>query len=182
MNPTTADAAALWRRIVDADTALHVELRNLFAPGVDRLSLLGAGLRKPGADRMTALTIVERLPISERQQLFDTLVFLASFSSGLVQCVRDIILSLPRDWVLARIEQAAEPLLSDGTYDEYRRFLELYELLDRGLTLKLARRAAAQSDPDIREAGQDYLEKLAPERGAANHAGDGQPTPKDAVA
>ena len=94
----------------------------------------------------------------EKLELFDTLVYLASSGHGAIGRVREILLSLPRDWVLTRIEDAAEPYLRDGTYDEYRRFLELYERLDRRLMLKLAQRAAAHSDPDIQEAGQDYLE------------------------
>ncbi|HEX3315717.1 MAG TPA: hypothetical protein VHR72_12530, partial [Gemmataceae bacterium] len=61
----------------------------------------------------------------------------------------------------AEIEATAERYLHNGTYDEYRRFLELYWLLDRDMTGRLARRAAASTDPDIRESGDDFLEKLA---------------------
>ncbi len=73
---------------------------------------------------------------------------------------RDAILSLPSDWVLARIEQVSEPYLLTGTHEEYRRFLELYQELDHPLTLALAQRAASHPDPDIREAGEDFLERL----------------------
>ncbi len=84
-------------------------------------------------------------------------MFLAGFSHGSIRTVRELILSLPRDLVLGRIEQETEPLLREGTYDEYRRFLELYEHLDERLTANLARRAASHPDADIREAGEDYL-------------------------
>ncbi len=47
-------------------------------------------------------------------------------------------------------------ILRKGTDDEYRRFLELYELLDKNLLSDLANRAAASSDPDTREAGEDF--------------------------
>ena len=57
---------------------------------------------------------------------------------------------------------AVEPYLCTGSYDEYRRFLELYRALDRELAWKLARRAAAHGDEDIREAGEDFLESLEP--------------------
>ena len=50
-------------------------------------------------------------------ELFPEWVFLASWAHGAIQVPRDMILSLPRDWVLARIEQEAEPFLRDGTYD-----------------------------------------------------------------
>ena len=110
---------------------------------------------------MAALYVLPYVKAPELMQLFSELVFLASFGHGAIGTVRQAILSLPREWVLARMEQEAEPLLRDGTYDEYRRFLELYELMDMELTLKLARRAAAHADDDIREAGEDFLAKYA---------------------
>ncbi len=119
---------------------------------------------------MTAFEVFPYLNLTERMRLYGDLVFLASFAHGSIQAVRHLILSLPHDWVLQTLEQEAEPLLRGGTYDEYRRFLELYELLDRDLTLRLARRAAAHSDPDIREAGEDYLAELMPAQGNAEQS------------
>jgi len=58
------------------------------------------------------------------------------------------------------IPSIAEPILSSGTDDEYRRILELYEKIDGALTEQLARRAAANADPDIQEAGIDFLNRL----------------------
>jgi hypothetical protein len=48
----------------------------------------------------------------------------------------------------------------NGTYDEYRRFLELYIEIDTELTKKLAMRAIQSPDFDIREAGEDFLIKI----------------------
>lgn len=67
---------------------------------------------------------------------------------------------MSREWVLFNIEQTAEPLLAEGTYDEYRRLLELYLELDPKLTLKLAQRAKKHGDNDVREAGIDFINKL----------------------
>jgi len=53
--------------------------------------------------------------------------------------------------VLERIEATTEPYLIDGGLEEYRRFLELYLLLDEELTRKLAQRALAHLDPDVDE-------------------------------
>ncbi len=44
--------------------------------------------------------------------------------------------------------------------DTYRRLLELYSQIDQNLTLRLARRAAAHSDPDTREAGEEFLRSM----------------------
>jgi hypothetical protein len=74
---------------------------------------------------------------------------------------QDVILRLPREWLLDRIESVAEPLLQNGSYDDYRRFLELYIKIDPLLTERLAMKAAASSDSDIREADEDFMEILA---------------------
>jgi hypothetical protein len=68
-------------------------------------------------------------------------------------------LSLPREWVITNIEQFVEPLLEQGTYDEYRNVLALYWELDHKMMIGLAQRAMMNSDPDIREAGEDFLSK-----------------------
>lgn len=154
---------ALWHRLVESNTAFMLAWRDFLAKGVEHVSWVRQGLRSGGVARATALQAIPYLSVPERMQLYSDLVFLASSAHGAIQTVRDQILSLPRDWVLTTIEQEAEPFLREGTYDEYRRFLELYELLDRSLTLRLAHRAAAHADPDIREAGEEFLERLNPD-------------------
>ena len=155
------DSTVLWQHLIEARLAFSRAFREFFAEGVDRVGVLREALR--GRERGTGLYIAPYLTPTERRQLFPEWVFLASWAHGAVQVARDMIVSLPRDWVLANIEGEAEPLLREGTYDEYRRFLELYELLDRSLTLRLAHRAAAHADPDIREAGEDFLKRLNPD-------------------
>ena len=57
--------------------------------------------------------------------------------------------------------QTAAAWLRDNVADrDARRFLELYQLLDRDLALTLARRAAGHADPDVRDAGEEFLDKL----------------------
>jgi len=134
---------AIWRRLVDSHQAFTQALTEFFSEGVDRVALVRGALRSE--DIFTALHVAAHyMKSSELMQLFDQLVLLASTGHGAVDAVRKIILSLPRDWVLAHIEEAVEPLLRDGTYDEYRRFLELYEQLDQNLALNLR---AHQPDP-----------------------------------
>jgi len=150
----------LWQDMVEEYKAFGLASRAFLADSVDRVAVLRNALR--GRDRATALTVATSLTVDELQELIGPLMFLASFSHGSIGAVRDLICSLPRAWLLNNIEREAEPLLQEGTYDEYRRFLELYELLDAGMTQRLARRAAAHSDPDIREAGEEYLVKCEP--------------------
>jgi hypothetical protein len=152
------DSSVLWHRLVASHRAFALALQEFLAGGTERVAVLREALR--GSDRNTALYVAPSLTVPERMELFPEWVFLASWGHGAIQAARDMILSLPRDWELARIEQEAEPFLRDGSDDEYRRLLELYELLDRDLALALAHRAAAHADPDIREAGEEFLDKL----------------------
>jgi hypothetical protein len=124
-----------------------------------RAALLHEALR--GRDRQAALALLPRLDAEDLEPLFGDLIYLASFSHGPIQLARDAIRLLPRGWVLAHIEQAAEPLLRRGDWDTYRRLLELYEQLDPDLTRRLAERAAVQPDPDTREAGDEFLHRIA---------------------
>jgi len=103
------------------------------------------------------LPICRHLTPEERQALFSEWVYLASWAHGAVQFARDMIASLPRPWVVAHLEQEAEPYLQSGTDEEYRRFLELFSGIDTELAQRLARRAALHSNPEIREAGEDFL-------------------------
>lgn len=149
----------VWSDFKDAYRAYYVATGEFFSPRIDRVGIIRNALRN--ADRHVAIAVLSDLPIGELEQIFDELVFLASFSHGAIQHIRDQILRLPHGWVLSRIENVVEPFLANGTYDEYRRFLELYSQLDLGLARRLAERAIAHLDPDIREAGDDYLTRIA---------------------
>lgn len=66
---------------------------------------------------------------------------------------------MPRGWVLAHIERAAADVLDLADYWEYRRLLELSELLDLALTQQLVPLGLRRSDPDVREAAEDFRAK-----------------------
>lgn len=149
----------VWGQLVEAHSTFLAASAAFFAEGTDRVSLVREALHL-GRDKLTACHVLRQMKPRELEALFDVLVEWASTGHAMVHVFREAIVSLPRDWVLERIEGAAEPYLRTGTYDEYRRFLELYRELDDKLALKLARRAAAHPDEDIREAGEDFLEIL----------------------
>lgn len=149
---------SLWDRL-STGYIMYVEaLAEFLSPDVDRIKLMKDALR--GKDRFIALHLLQFITQSEHLQLFDELVYLCSFAHGAIGKAREVILALPRDWVLANIEQSAEPLLINGTYDEYRRFLELFIELDPEITLKLAQRAKNHEDSDVREAGIEFIQTL----------------------
>lgn len=156
----------LWGRLDESyqhgdRNAFEVAVAEFCSADVDRVALMQHAFEQGYARyRATALRMLEYLTTVELKAILPNLVVLASWAHGGTRRVRDCILSLPREWVLERIEPAAEPLLAHGTDEEYRRFLELYADLDHALALRLASRAAAHPDDCIRETGEEFLEAL----------------------
>ncbi len=150
---------AIWERLAKAHETYSSALQDFFTDGIDRVALIRKGLHD--FDRHLVISVAKYLREAAHKQLFDDWITMVSWAHGSIQSFRDFILALPRDWVLERIEEAVESHLNEGTMDEYRRFLELYADLDTDLALRLAHREAGHGDPEIREAGEDFLEWLA---------------------
>jgi hypothetical protein len=85
---------------------------------------------------------------------------LSSYAHGLTGAAIEIIKSLPRTWVLENIQPQAERVLNEGTYEQYRMILRVYSELSPDLTRQLALRAMQSTDPDVREAGEDFLKEM----------------------
>jgi hypothetical protein len=144
----------LWHQFREKEISYLQTRQNFLYHSIDRIAVLKKALQNP-SERGTALRLLEYLDVEERQILFNDLVDLASVSHSDIALVRQVILSLPKDWLLANIEASAEPLLENGTYEEYRRLLELYIDVDRYVGRRLVNRALEHEDPDIREVGED---------------------------
>jgi hypothetical protein len=148
----------IWERVTTSYQMYSQALQEFLGKDIDRVSILKKALT--GKDRFSAMHIVPYLKQSEQLQLFNELIFLSSFSHGAVETVRKIILAMPKEWVINNIELIAEPIIENGSYDEYRRLLELYTEIDHDIAEKLAKRAAIHDDPDIKEAGEEFINKL----------------------
>jgi hypothetical protein len=152
----------VWQRLVESHRAYSRASHDFLADKAERVELLRKALR--GKDRDVALAVAPSLTTDELKQLFSEWVNLARCAHSPFKPAWDVILSLPREWVLQHIEPEVDAILRDEEEDDYWMFLQLYERLDRDLTLQLARRAAAHANPDIRELGEDCLARLsAPE-------------------
>ena len=133
---------------------------SVFANHGDALSeALGGMLRNPSTSTL-ALEISFYCSPDRRKTLLSDFLRIASYQCRDLDLARTAILSLPRDWLIENIESSAEDLISKGTYEEYIRLLELFSLIDKGLTRRLAERAARQEDVHIREVGRELLDQL----------------------
>lgn len=156
------DAQKAWEELTASyqrRTAAAIEFsklkRSFLDQGVDLVDLLSQvdGPKYRGI----VLEIAGELDVDGLKRFFPRLIGLASTVHGGIQTARNLILRIPKDWLLENIERYADPLIEESCEDDYRRFLELYDQIDEGLTRRLAERALCDKDPGVREAGQDFL-------------------------
>jgi hypothetical protein len=143
----------LWQQLTQTNNQFHILLQE-FQKSPKKIDILKRELTK--GDRTTAIIIAEYLNNEELKEIFNELIFLASFVHGQIVVVRKLVLSLPKDWLLQHIEPVAENILVNGTDEEYRRLLELYLQIDDNLVNKLIERAQLSSNSNIQEVGQDF--------------------------
>jgi hypothetical protein len=107
-------------------------------------------------DMPLALLVVDKLSIEEKKLLFPSLVLLASKTVPHTVTVRNIVTSLPRDWVLRNVERVAKGILEQGDAETCRRILELYSELDKTLLFRECRELSNSSRPDLQSVAAEF--------------------------
>jgi hypothetical protein len=158
----TENDITLWHMFCKAEMDFLAARWELLSRCTDTKSVIKEALNN-GSGRNSALRLLLYLDFQEKVPFFDDLVDLGSVDHSDVELVWKVILSFPKDFLLANIEKSAETVLSNATQDayvEYRCLLALYDKIDYQLTYRLAQRALQSEDEDVREAGEDYMELL----------------------
>ncbi len=148
---------AAWNELSESHKRFIIARMAFYQSNIDRVALIQRAMHT--SDRALALSLAQYLSPAEHMHLFDAWVYWAT-TDACLPATHNYILSLPKEWVMERIEEAVEPRLRNGDEIDFRRYLELYYNLDRDLAAKLARRALHQPDKGIQEAGRDYLSAL----------------------
>jgi hypothetical protein len=125
----------------------------------ERIAFLHKKLMDP-LNISLALEITAYMHEDELKELMPGLLNALIAYNGLTPRSEAIILKISKIWLLDNVERLVEPVLlsSDTDYAVYLCILGLYKQIDRDLTTRLAHRASNHSDPDIKEAGEDFLE------------------------
>jgi hypothetical protein len=107
-----------WLALVDAENAFFRARMRFLEQADDRVAVLREALRTAGQGG-AALRLMLAGCVSEEEvrALFSDLVNVASVGHSNIEPVRLVILSLSREWVIANIEAAAEPLLREAGVD-----------------------------------------------------------------
>lgn len=149
-----------WARLLEVRKEYHSLLGSMLA--TDRrkvVELTNESLLKPD-ERYVALSVAQSFTSDELKSIFKNLVSTASWAHAHTQTARDLVLKIPRDWVLQNIQPVIDPILQTNDPDEFRRMMELAWELDHKLLIDICQQAAHHPNPEIREAGEDFRERL----------------------
>jgi hypothetical protein len=69
------------------------------------------------------------------------------------------VLNFPRQWVLGTLIEEASKILDLSDSWEYRRLLELADLIDQELVQQIVKLGFSSKDEEVREAAEDYRVK-----------------------
>lgn len=147
----------MWHQLVENHLKFSESLKAFFSKDVDRVTIIREAFQR--GEIAPSLYVLKHMSMSELIQLFEQLVKIST-AHGYAGAAREIILSLPREWVLSNIELTVDRLLTEGIDDDYRRILELLIDLDRELIMKYAQKAIRHPDKEVQEVGQDFIDKI----------------------
>ena len=114
-----------WRTLIECHRAFVLARMDLHQGGASLVDLVRRGLHEP-SERATALDLFRSLSEEDRKRLFPEVLAIAAYAHGLTDEAIRALHALPREWVLANVEEVAAPLLREGTYEEYRMLLRIY--------------------------------------------------------
>jgi len=153
----------LWEEHVKARYNLHQNHRAALPALVRRA--LGSAPNHPAV----AFEMMAMLTPEEKKACLPELLGLCS-SGRYAGRARDMIHSMPHDWLIENIEAASESTLSLNDFLDWVNILQVYDHIDHGLGRRLAERMLSHSDPELRKWGAEFLEnekdKGAPGSGA----------------
>jgi hypothetical protein len=111
-------------------------------------------------ERDVALNFVPLLPPPAQEQLLDALLPLAAeLDVGSCNRAAQILLSLPREWLVKELKQSVSRFL-DNEDEITPELLELYFQVDQPATRQLAEKAAAAAEPMLRDLGEHFLRRI----------------------
>ena len=151
----------LWRLLAAASSEkeFEIECARFMQRAREPYGQIRKRLRGSVPDIFTALGVLKIGDDVLRENFFDEILYRCK-SLRFGRFARSIVLSMPRSWVIANVEAAADKLLATADHLDFKLFLMLYEILDSQLALRLAKRAAVHDDFDIKETGVDFLQKV----------------------
>ena len=128
---------------------LHLKHRS------ELLALVKQGLES-ARDAHLAFQMAKALTEEEKLTLLPILLGWCS-SMKYSKEARDLILHMPREYLLENIEVAVEPTLAQNDFLDWVNILSLFADLDLAVAHRQANKMLAHSDSELREWGEEFL-------------------------
>lgn len=145
-----------WRELEIAEQSARTLRVNILKLYDGDYAILKERLRGPSTCG-TVLEIIDVLPADQIMPFLTDLLAIAIYQTGHTEKARRLILTLPRKELLNDIERASKVLIENEDEIDYAGLLRLYEELDLGLAVRLAKCGLTSSNPEIKELGQEFL-------------------------
>jgi hypothetical protein len=127
------------------------------------IDLLKESLSKPTEESDIALDVIACLPdINAKKELFDYLFPYAielETKSPFNQA-EQIILSLPKEWLIIKLQEKAEEVLKSKSPEITSGMLNIYSAIDRTTAKRLAQKALENPDEYSKDIGKHFLAEL----------------------
>src|SRR3954451_22955678 len=152
MDTQTTDTNAeqmLWNNVVEKYRDYVRARMELFRHTSSIVDILRHALKNIN-HRIVALEIAEILDQEKKKQLLTDLLPIACYPKGDSYLAWNIILSLPKNWLVENIEVASESMLQSNNSADYIGLLGLCRSIDAGLARKIAERALQHPNEAIR--------------------------------
>ena len=139
------------------ETELNIQVQKFLDESIDHIAILKFGLSQSSAHILASFQVLERFTPQALIPFLQDLLSLVAYSQRHINEAAELIIKMPRDWVVANIEKESEQLLSENSYYEYQQIMSLYQDLDQELASRFAQSTLTNPDPDIRDIGKYYL-------------------------
>jgi hypothetical protein len=153
-----------WDALLEADRVAESLRIDLLRGDPEEVAALLRDSLRTQEGMYFAFRLLLQLPSKYRQALFKRLVDLACqpTSATIITKAREVLLTLPRPWVVDQLRATAKDVLEGADYWIWSRFLELVAFFDRDFVLELAKHALENSDEEVREVGRAMVQNPSP--------------------
>jgi hypothetical protein len=139
----------MWEQFVKLANEMETTRVSLLNSCSETISGMMHGAFHAPTQRGAAFELIHWLPHESRKEFLSELIELASYANKYTEEARSTILELPRDWTVANIRSAYEPILQRDSADveEFGLLLSLVNELDESFAKKIALKAVKHRNP-----------------------------------
>lgn len=160
-----SDDNELWDRLVQSyikrDQPWAAAAESFLKDATVPIETIRRGIIARGYGSFAGLDLVPLLNPADRTELFRE-IFDKCLTTLWGQFAQEILMSLPREWLLQNLETACLDQLAGSDDQDFRLLMGVLWEFDIPMAIRIATSALQSNDCEIREVAQLYLDKPTP--------------------